>query len=419
MPVRWQFGEFVRPEPEWVWQSDLSEVEHLPEGRPVGQKGAWASNGGASRGHPARVRPFRLEVPIPPEAGVLKAVALIGVFAQHADPQFEPNGALGASFVLETADGRIVIRRELVQGRHYQDARVTVAIKRPVGDGAQIETLGTWRSEGEEWRVDRLEFPVEPGLRPDHLVLRDLGTPASFVLFEVIFAFEVAAVCPFRGQTGTLALAEVGGIVRLRDRGRYRQALQQVLHAMHLAGDDLDEARGLGLTFLAVAAAATLELGAPRTMHRFQLEAARALEACASADDAVHCVEEKGLKLLEVIAPHPGDPHDSLIDRAISLIERNYGREISDDDIARKLGLSTSHFRHLFRRKTQQPFSKFLLGFRLEKAREMILQSDVPVHEVADRTGFASPAHFSRTFHQRFGVSPSALRAGRNESGLP
>jgi transcriptional regulator GlxA family with amidase domain len=50
---------------------------------------------------------------------------------------------------------------------------------------------------------------------------------------------------------------------------------------------------------------------------------------------------------------------------------------------------------------------------RLERAREMLLQTEIPVTEVAEAVGFVNPAHFSRAFNKRFGIAPSALRQVR------
>ena len=86
----------------------------------------------------------------------------------------------------------------------------------------------------------------------------------------------------------------------------------------------------------------------------------------------------------------------------------HFGEEIEDEDVAAMVGLSTSHFRHLFREKTSQPFQKYLMSVRLERAREMLLSGQMPVHCVARAAGFRSLPHFTRVFGQRFGVRPRA-----------
>ena len=59
-----------------------------------------------------------------------------------------------------------------------------------------------------------------------------------------------------------------------------------------------------------------------------------------------------------------------------------------------------------------QPFHRYLIALRLEKARELIVTQHLPVSVVAKAVGFSGLAHFSRAFTQRFGANPSEIRKG-------
>jgi AraC family transcriptional regulator len=156
--------------------------------------------------------------------------------------------------------------------------------------------------------------------------------------------------------------------------------------------------------------AATLEMGGSRHMHRVQLEAARELDRLEDpaqiAVTARRYVEGVADSLLK---PAPS-PSSYLVDRALAMVERNFARDLTDAAVAAQLGLSTSHFRFLFRETTGQPFHKYLVALRLEKARQMLLADEVPVSVVAKAVGFAGLSHFSRAFTQRFSVSPTSIR---------
>jgi two-component system response regulator YesN len=102
---------------------------------------------------------------------------------------------------------------------------------------------------------------------------------------------------------------------------------------------------------------------------------------------------------------------DRLMDRALSYIDRNFAKPISDAVIAEHVGLSTSHFRFLFKQATGQPFHKYLIAARLERAHQMLLTLDATsVGAVAKAVGFVGLSHFSRAFTQRFSVSPANVR---------
>ena len=218
-----------------------------------------------------------------------------------------------------------------------------------------------------------------------------------------------AAGCPFHSEHGGIALAELGAIVRLRDRVKYRKALQQLEEAI-LRTEDLDEAKGEALTFIAVATAATLEIGAARSMHRFQLQAARRLDRATSTSEVASIASAL---LAESIGPQfekSDSPNDRLVDRALSIVDRQFAKPLTDAVVADQLGLSSSHFRFLFRQATGQPFHKYLIGVRLERARQLLVEQGIPVSEAAYAVGFSGLSHFSRAFSQRFAANPTQIR---------
>ena len=372
----------------------------------------WQSNGGAGRLHPARGLPYTLEIKPPDSEGRLSRLVVLGVFALYARGDAEAAGAVGGS--IQFLDGETVLhRRDLIQGRHYGDATDGSAILRVNGDGTSIKTVGTATIDGESVRVDALSIDIPSGLKPDRILVKDLGTPASFVVFAAYFEYQLVDACPFRGDGNKVALSEIGSILRLRDRARFDRAMHQLFEGVASCEDDLDEARGLALTFLAVVSAALIEMDAPRSMHKLQLEAARELENHESARAIANYTVRTVWRITESVMPVQGSSGNALIDRALVIVERNFAEEIDDEGVAEELCLSTSHFRHLFKQATSQPFNKYLVSLRLDKARDLLLRSNTPVTGVAKTVGFQSSAHFSRAFAKRFGMAPSVLRQAR------
>lgn len=215
--------------------------------------------------------------------------------------------------------------------------------------------------------------------------------------------------CPFHSDHGGIALSEISGIVRCGDRVRMAKAIEQ-LESSLLRTEDLDEARGEGLTFLAMVTAATMEMGGSRAMHRVQLDAARKLEFAQDQREVADVVRDMVESILAPLFDPANTPSQILIDQALAYLAKNYHRDLTDELVARELGLSTSHFRHLFREATGQPFRRYLMSVRLERARQLIIEGEMPISEVAVEVGFTGLAHFSRAFAQRFAVSPTLLR---------
>jgi len=220
---------------------------------------------------------------------------------------------------------------------------------------------------------------------------------------------NLSAGCPFHSEHGGIALSEIGAIVRLRDRVKFRKAIDQLEKAI-LRTEELDEAKGEALTFIAVATAATLEIGASRTMHRFQLEAARKLDGARSTPEVARLSKELLAESVGALIEKSDSPNDRLVDKALSLVDRQYSKPLTDSIVADQLGLSPSHFRFLFRQATGQPFHKYLIGVRLERARQMLAEQGIPVSEAAYAVGFNGLSHFSRAFTLRFSANPTQVR---------
>ncbi len=378
--------------------------DHRPSGLP-----AWQSNGGAGRRHPDRARPLSFECEVPEAGGSLLRLYLLGVFALHATAEAEAPGTLGASLQLAGEGDRPVLRQELLNGRHYADARCLEPLCRMLGDGTSLETAGVCEIGGALARVDLLTFDVPHGIAARKVRFKDLGSPASFALFDVFFEFEAPKGCPFRSGGGSVPLSELGAVVRVGDRVRFHKALDGLESAL-LEAEDLDEARGQALTFLAVATAATLEMGGERAMHLMTLEAAREMDRVETKGEIVE-VARRAIEEVTASLFRPVEGSSShLVDRALAIVERNFARDLNDATVAAQLGLSTSHFRFLFRQTTGQPFHRYLVNLRLEKARRMLVEGDEPVSEVARAVGFAGLSHFSRAFALRFSASPTAIR---------
>lgn len=385
---------------ESVWTSHDDSVE--PSGG-----GCWRSYGGPTRNHPSRALPFSTEIPIPDIPGPISRVHLIGVFAMYVNPAESTLSTCGASLNIPYAGGGL-FHIDLTKGRHYFDASNLTPICQANGDGTEITTVGQITIDDKVFRVDRLSLDVGPKTVEKRLRFTDLGTPASFVLCDVIFEYMEGAVCPFSSKGQGIALQDLAGIVRIGDRNRFAMCQEQFFDSLRHA-EDLDEARGLALTFLAVIAAAQVELGASRKIHRFQLHAARELERAKDLRD----VDRISDVLLSEIAGEliiPTGMSEPLITKALEIINRSYALNLSDEELSAQLGISTSHFRYLFRLNTGRPFHQYLLALRLEKARELLATRHISVSEVSQLVGFGSAAHFSRAFAKRFRVSPSSVK---------
>lgn len=105
------------------------------------------------------------------------------------------------------------------------------------------------------------------------------------------------------------------------------------------------------------------------------------------------------------------------LERAIAFIRGHFSEDLSVADLARPSGLGPSRFSRLFREWTAYSPAEYLRRLRVEEAKKLLANVDLSIKEVAARTGFQDPYHFSKVFHELDGLSPShyreALLAGK------
>ncbi|MFY9233787.1 MAG: AraC family transcriptional regulator [Fimbriimonadaceae bacterium] len=398
-------GEISRPSAGVTWTPDAET-----RGMPLTMAPAWQSRGGPA-GHPANARPSSLEIALPESAGRLLRVQVVGVFAEWF--RESDSGRVGASIQLRD-DTDCQFCQRLIGGCHYSDAFDQREVSLVLGDGTSIETIGKCDIGGRQARVDLLTIDVPPGISANRLRFLDLGSPSSFGVFDAIFEYQQEPGCPFKASSGGVSLAELASVIRVGDRLKLNRALAQLEAAVSQA-QDIDEARGEALTFLAVVCAATIEMGGSREMHRVQLDSARDLERLQTGAEFAGYVRSRVEQIVSHVLGVAANPTSRLVDRALEIVDRNFAKDLSDERVAAEVGLSTSHFRHLFRQATGQPFHKYLVALRLEKARQLLTDQEISVSGAASAVGFAGLSHFSRAFSQRFSISPSELRRSAHQ----
>ena len=84
--------------------------------------------------------------------------------------------------------------------------------------------------------------------------------------------------------------------------------------------------------------------------------------------------------------------------------------ELSLDEMAQSVGLSTAHFARMFRKSTGETPHQFVLRQRLERARAMLRDPEARVLDVAVACGFKTQQHFAQVFRDLWGISPTEYR---------
>jgi len=101
---------------------------------------------------------------------------------------------------------------------------------------------------------------------------------------------------------------------------------------------------------------------------------------------------------------------EKIITDVESYIKEHVKSKIVFDDVARKFNVSYSLLRKLFKEKTNMTLKQYHLMHRLNKAKDMIADSDLSFSEIAFQCGFENLQSFSKTFRAKEDTTPSAFR---------
>lgn len=109
----------------------------------------------------------------------------------------------------------------------------------------------------------------------------------------------------------------------------------------------------------------------------------------------------------------------SIADKALWVIERNSGRDLTLPAIAAACGVSRAHLASAFGSATGWPVMKYLRARRLSEAASALAAGAPDILDLALDSGYGSHEAFTRAFREQFGVTPEQVRERASTDGLP
>lgn len=103
------------------------------------------------------------------------------------------------------------------------------------------------------------------------------------------------------------------------------------------------------------------------------------------------------------------------IDSALRIIKYNYNNDLNIKAVADSLFLDSAYFSRLFKSKMGISPKKYILQTRMEKAKEMLRNTNRHIKEISVTTGFNDPLYFSKMFCKIEGITPSEYRKRHNK----
>jgi AraC family transcriptional regulator len=107
----------------------------------------------------------------------------------------------------------------------------------------------------------------------------------------------------------------------------------------------------------------------------------------------------------------PGGLSPAKLRRIIAYIQEHLAEELPLATLAAVMPLSPAHFARLFKRATGRTPHQYVLHCRLERAKQLLAETTLPLSEIACQVGCADHSHLTALFRRSVGLSPKAYRA--------
>ncbi len=93
-------------------------------------------------------------------------------------------------------------------------------------------------------------------------------------------------------------------------------------------------------------------------------------------------------------------------------IYQHYGEDLNLEMLAEKVYLSSGYLSFIFKKETGMNLNRFIKVFRMEKATELLRNTNMKVAQVSEKVGFSNVSYFCRSFREYYGSSPESYRKG-------
>ena len=113
--------------------------------------------------------------------------------------------------------------------------------------------------------------------------------------------------------------------------------------------------------------------------------------------------------IMEMAQKHENDTVRP-VRKAMEYIQSHYSEPLTLEGISEVVGLSTAYFSALFKKTEGEGFAKYLINVRIEQAKVLLRETNLPVTEICRRVGYNDLRHFTHTFERATEVKPSVYR---------
>lgn len=133
-------------------------------------------------------------------------------------------------------------------------------------------------------------------------------------------------------------------------------------------------------------------------------------ERCGSMEELFGALGALQRRHLEELEKKHEETKVRPIRQAKQYIQNHFSEQITMEEVSGVVGLSSAYFSVLFKKAEGEGFAKYLINLRVEEAKRLLRESNLPTAEICRRVGYNDLKHFTHTFEKATGVKPATYR---------
>ncbi len=129
-----------------------------------------------------------------------------------------------------------------------------------------------------------------------------------------------------------------------------------------------------------------------------------------SIDDMAHWLSRIMVRFTDLVFTLKDVKHADVMQKALKYVNAHYGEEITLDDVAGAVYLSSTYFSKLFSEEMGCRFTVYLNKVRIEKSKLLLKSTEIPLIDIAGLVGYEDQSYFTKVFKRVTGASPGKYR---------
>ena len=209
--------------------------------------------------------------------------------------------------------------------------------------------------------------------------------------------------------------AHILAAIRRGERSAAREIVNRVLVDIYYHGRDRPELlKSLILELVVMMSRAAVESGGdPVALLGRNYESVTRLAAAGNEEEMCHWLTDLLERVMDAIQDQHANSSSARLEQVMHYMEQHAKEPLTRDQAAEAAGMSPSSLSHLLKEKLGRTFTDLLAGYRIDKACDLLLQTDLSLIEIAAHCGFCDQSYFTKVFRKYRGVTPRVFRRMR------